>query len=104
MNIVFKIRYFKMITFTKSLVFAAEKHQSQRRKQPGDIPYINHPLQVTQILSAAGITDWNVLTAAVLHDTLEDTQTTVEELIREFGEEITKIVVECTDDKSLGKV
>ena len=61
-----------MIRYTKSLVFAAEKHKSQRRKV-GDIPYINHTLQVSYILNAAGVQDLNVLTAAVLHDTLEDT-------------------------------
>jgi (p)ppGpp synthase/HD superfamily hydrolase len=44
MNIILKIRYFTMLTYTKSLVFAAEKHKNQRRKQAGDVPYINHPL------------------------------------------------------------
>jgi guanosine-3',5'-bis(diphosphate) 3'-pyrophosphohydrolase len=47
-----------MDLFTKSLVFAAEKHQSQRRKQAGDIPYINHPLEVSHILSLAGVRDY----------------------------------------------
>ena len=62
-----------MELFTKSLVFAAEKHQSQRRKQQGDIPYINHPLEVVHILSLAGVKDFEILAAAALHDTVEDT-------------------------------
>lgn len=67
-----------MDIFTKSLVFAADKHRSQRRKQAGDIPYINHPLEVAHILSLAGVKDYEILAAAVLHDTVEDTDTTPE--------------------------
>ena len=59
-----------MDIFTKSLVFASEKHKSQRRKQAGDIPYINHPLEVAHIIALAGVRDFEVLAAAVLHDTV----------------------------------
>lgn len=90
-------------TFTRALSFAAFKHSSQRRKN-GDIPYINHPLEVVKILGDAGMTDFDVLSAAVLHDTVEDTDTTVEELQKEFGNNIANIVLECSDDKSLSKV
>jgi guanosine-3',5'-bis(diphosphate) 3'-pyrophosphohydrolase len=69
-----------MDTFTKALVFASVKHQHQRRKQIGDIPYINHPIEVAHILAEAGVTDYGVLAAALLHDTVEDTETTPEEL------------------------
>jgi guanosine-3',5'-bis(diphosphate) 3'-pyrophosphohydrolase len=62
-----------MDLFTKSLVFASFKHRGQRRKQAGDIPYINHPIEVAHILSLAGITDYQILAAAILHDTVEDT-------------------------------
>jgi (p)ppGpp synthase/HD superfamily hydrolase len=50
--------YSLMDLFTKSLVFAANKHKSQRRKQAGDIPYINHPLEVAHILTLAGVQDY----------------------------------------------
>ena len=70
--------------FVKACNFAAIKHRSQRRKN-GDIPYINHPLEVAYILSAAGVEDVATLCAAVLHDTVEDTETTHEELLKEFG-------------------
>ncbi len=62
-----------MNQFTKSLVFASQKHKSQRRKNAGDVPYINHPLEVVHILSLAGVTDYEILAAGVLHDTVEDT-------------------------------
>jgi (p)ppGpp synthase/HD superfamily hydrolase len=57
---------------TKAFNFAAFKHRNQRRKY-GDLPYINHPVEVTDFLSQAGVTDINILCAAVLHDTVEDT-------------------------------
>jgi len=63
--------------FTKALTFGAYKHRNQRRKN-GDIPYINHPIEVADILAKAGVTDYEVLSAAVLHDTVEDTDTTAE--------------------------
>lgn len=64
-----------MDIFTKSLVFASQKHKSQRRKQAGDIPYINHPIEVAHILNLAGVKDYEILAAAILHDTVEDTET-----------------------------
>lgn len=61
--------------------FAAEKHKSQKRKDPTGTPYINHPLGVAKILvTEAGITELNVIMAAILHDTVEDTETTYEEV------------------------
>lgn len=84
--------------------FAARKHRAQRRKN-GDFPYINHPLGVARILSdEAGVTDGSVLAAAILHDTLEDTETTAAELTKEFGARIAAIVGEVSDDTSLSKV
>lgn len=93
-----------MELFTKALKFASIKHQNQRRKQPGDIPYINHPIDVANILVEAGVKDHEILAAALLHDTIEDTNTTEEELEKEFGSHIKNIVLECTDNKALSKV
>jgi guanosine-3',5'-bis(diphosphate) 3'-pyrophosphohydrolase len=85
-----------------ALAFAAEKHRTQRRKDPGASPYINHPIALARLLSIEGrIRDAKVLAAAVLHDTLEDTHTTYEELHERFGPMIAGIVREVTDDKSL---
>lgn len=90
--------------FTKALVFAAAKHRDQRRKDPTAAPYINHPIAVADVLAnEAGITDPVVLCAALLHDTIEDTKATAAELEERFGKEVTSVVLEITDDKSLEK-
>ena len=91
-------------TLFNALTFAAIKHRDQRRKDVGASPYINHPIAVAHVLSAeAGVHDEETLLAAVLHDTVEDTQTTFEELEREFGSAVSGLVAELTDDKSLPK-
>jgi guanosine-3',5'-bis(diphosphate) 3'-pyrophosphohydrolase len=88
----------------KAARFAAQKHTKQRRKDEARSPYINHPLEVAEHLCrVGGVTDEPVLIAALLHDTIEDTDTTGDELVREFGEEVVALVLECTDDKSLEK-
>ena len=82
--------------------FAAAKHRQQRRKDPEASPYINHPLAVAEILAIVGdVVDVTLLQAALLHDTIEDTLTTAEELEREFGRDVRVLVEEVTDDKSL---
>ena len=87
-----------------ALAFAAHKHRDQRRKGSEAPPYINHPIQVAQVLaSEGGSTDVAVLMAAILHDTIEDTDTTAAELDARFGSRVTAIVQEVTDDKSLRK-
>ncbi|NP_001017835.1 guanosine-3',5'-bis(diphosphate) 3'-pyrophosphohydrolase MESH1 [Danio rerio] len=84
--------------------FAAEKHRNQRHKDPEGTPYINHPIGVARILSHEGeITDVEVIQAALLHDTVEDTDTTFEELESVFGATVARIVQGVTDDKSLPK-
>src|SRR5258707_14084510 len=84
--------------------FAAQKHRMQRRKDSEASPYINHPIALMHVLCIdGGISDPLVLAAAALHDTIEDTQTTQEELRTTFEEEIAQIVVDMTDDKSLPK-
>src|SRR5271169_1977075 len=88
----------------EALAFAAHKHRDQRRKDENASPYINHPIALANMLcNKAGITDENVLCAALLHDTIEDTETTPAELSTHFGKAIADIVAEVTDDKSLPK-
>ena len=88
----------------RAVQFAAEKHKNQRRKDYEASPYINHPIALANVLaSEGGVIDPDVLCAALLHDTIEDTETTAEELRRAFGESVTAIVLEVTDDKSLPK-
>jgi guanosine-3',5'-bis(diphosphate) 3'-pyrophosphohydrolase len=93
-----------METVLRAAAFAAEKHRKQRRKDVEASPYINHPIQLAYILVQADIEDPIVLAAALLHDTVEDTQTTLDELEIVFGYEIARIVAECTDDKQLDKL
>ncbi|EGF79942.1 hypothetical protein BATDEDRAFT_89127 [Batrachochytrium dendrobatidis JAM81] len=82
--------------------FAAIKHSSQRRKDPTKTPYINHPIGVAYILYYEGnVEDLPTLLAAVLHDTVEDTETSFEEITAKFGSEVCEIVMACTDDKTL---
>ena len=88
----------------RALDFAARKHRDQRRKDAKATPYINHPIQLAEALvNEAGVRDPVVLAAAILHDTIEDTETTADELCAEFGDEIASIVEEVTDDKNLKK-
>lgn len=87
-----------------AIAFAAHKHRDQRRKDQAASPYINHPISLANVLAnEACIDDERVLIAAILHDTIEDTETTEQELVREFGKEIADIVMEVTDDKLLAK-
>ena len=82
--------------------FAAHKHRNQRRKGGGQRPYIGHCIEVARIIADVGkVDDANVLAAALLHDTIEDTDTTRDELREEFGSVIDDLVAEMTDEKSL---
>lgn len=84
--------------------FAAEKHKNQRRKDVDASPYINHPLALASVLAVeGGIENPDVICAALLHDTIEDTKTKAEELAAIFGDKVTGIVLEVTDDKNLDK-
>lgn len=87
-----------------ALRFAADKHRDQRRKDVDASPYINHPIEVAEILArVGGVSDVITLQAAILHDTLEDTNTTPEELDAAFGVEVRQVVEEVTDDRQLPK-
>ena len=86
----------------KAVKFAAQKHRDQRRKDQESSPYIIHPISVALVMAeVGGIDDPEFLAAALLHDTLEDTNTSPDELETEFGQRVRKLVEEVTDDKSL---
>ena len=88
----------------RALSFAAHKHRDQRRKDAEASPYINHPIALAEVLAGeGGVGDIDVLAAALLHDTIEDTATTFEELVEHFGGRIASMVAEVTDDKNLPK-
>lgn len=88
----------------KAVSFAAHKHRDQRRKDEGESPYINHPIAVAEVLWNTGhVRDIATIVAGILHDTIEDTETTAAELESEFGREICSVVEEVSDDKSLAK-
>jgi guanosine-3',5'-bis(diphosphate) 3'-pyrophosphohydrolase len=88
----------------KALSFAAYKHRHQVRKGSEPIPYINHPIALADLLvRTANVSDPEIIAAALLHDTVEDTCTTAEELKAEFGPVISQLVAELTDDKRLSK-
>jgi len=88
----------------RAAAFAAHKHRDQRRKDEAASPYINHPLALANLLAnEAGVEDDYVIVAALLHDTIEDTDTTAEELRDAFGTVVLGYVLEVTDDKNLAK-
>jgi len=90
--------------FVLALAFAAEKHQHQRRRDAKITPYINHPIGLINVLvNEGGVLSWDVLCAALLHDVIEDTETSETELIEHFGKKVAAVVMELTDDKSLPK-
>lgn len=87
-----------------AVMFAAERHRNQRRKDADASPYINHPIALAHLLATVGaVDDLDVLRAAVLHDTVEDTETSETELRERFGDVVAGIVMEVTDDKALPK-
>jgi guanosine-3',5'-bis(diphosphate) 3'-pyrophosphohydrolase len=88
----------------EALKFAAEKHRNQRRKDRDASPYINHPIDICNTLcGCCRDLEPEVIVAAVLHDTIEDTNTTADEIRTLFGDKIVKLVLEVTDDKTLPK-
>lgn len=84
--------------------FAASYHGGQYRKGVNALPYVTHPLEVSRILlEEGGVDDVEVLAAAILHDTIEDTAASPEDISDGFGERICSMVLEVTDDKRLEK-
>jgi len=88
----------------KAARFASIKHAGQKRKGSAAEPYVNHLIEVAEIVSSAiDELDENLIAAALLHDTIEDTKTSREQLIEEFGDDVATLVIEVSDDKSLPK-
>ena len=86
-----------MDVFEHAICFAAEKHSGQVRKD-GSIPYILHPMEVAAIVGTM-TSDRETLAAAVLHDTVEDTDTTLEEIREKFGKRVSLLVMTETEEK-----
>lgn len=88
----------------KAADFAALKHKDQKRRDQSQTPYINHPIGVAMIIITEGkVYDPTVIQAALLHDTVEDTDTTLDEIEKEFGFQVRQIVADMTDDQNLPK-
>jgi len=88
---------------TKALAFAAEAHRNHRRKGASQEPYINHLIEVLDLVASVDSDDMDVLIAALLHDVLEDTPVDYDALIAAFGERVARIVQENSDDMTLPK-
>jgi guanosine-3',5'-bis(diphosphate) 3'-pyrophosphohydrolase len=89
----------------KATAFAARKHKDQRRKDEAGSPYINHPVSLADLLvHEGGVSDLDTIVAALLHDTIEDTEATAEEIEALFGATIRSIVEEVTDDETLSRL
>jgi len=92
------------VLITHALRFAAERHSSQRRKGQAKEPYVNHLAEVSELVAdATEGKDVNLIAAALLHDTIEDTETSSDELVATFNNDIAQLVADVTDDKSLPK-
>lgn len=88
----------------KAATFAAQRHRAQKRKGAGQIPYVNHLIEVTDLLwRVGGVREMTTLIAALLHDVVEDTGATPDEIEAAFGAEVCALVLEVSDDKSLPK-
>ena len=84
--------------------FAAERHKGQKRKGEAAEPYVNHLIEVAELIArSSNLLDANLVMAGFLHDTVEDTDVTPQELEQRFGKDVTALVMEVTDDKSLPK-
>ncbi|KAI5698014.1 hypothetical protein M8J76_009743 [Diaphorina citri] len=91
-----------IMNIVKATDFASHKHHFQRRKDPEGTPYIEHPVAVAHILTHLGkVSNPVVIISALLHDTVEDTDTTFEEIEREFGPRVRSVVEELTDNKHM---
>jgi GTP diphosphokinase / guanosine-3',5'-bis(diphosphate) 3'-diphosphatase len=85
----------------KAAVYAAEKHKYQRRKGFNQVPYINHPLKVADLLISCGEDEEILILGSLLHDVIEDTDASKEEIAQLFGQEVSELVMEVTDNKEL---
>jgi GTP diphosphokinase / guanosine-3',5'-bis(diphosphate) 3'-diphosphatase len=93
-----------IVSLARAYHFAATRHVDQRRKGEAAEPYMNHLTEVAELVAqATRATDPEIIVAAILHDTVEDTETTFDEIEAAFGERVAGLVAEVTDDKSLPK-
>jgi (p)ppGpp synthase/HD superfamily hydrolase len=94
-----------ILLISRAWHFSAQRHASQRRKGRAQEPYVNHLAEVAELVATATEQqqDANLVAAAVLHDTVEDTATLLTELASVFNADIANLVAEVTDDKSLEK-
>jgi (p)ppGpp synthase/HD superfamily hydrolase len=93
-----------IVKLTEAYRFAADRHVGQRRKGEAAEPYVNHLTEVADLVArGTGGADVELVMAAVLHDTVEDTDTTFEEIAARFGPRVAGLVAEVTDDKTLPK-
>ena len=93
-----------IVDVTRAMAFAAAKHSTQRRKGEAAEPYVNHVVEVAELVArATGGEDPVLVMGALLHDTIEDTGTSRAEIEREFGAPVAALVAEVTDDRSLEK-
>merc|ERR1711935_397472 len=94
----------KMNRIIQAADYAARKHRDDRRKDDCQTPYINHPIGVAAILTEeGGVDDVDTIIGALLHDTVEDTDATFDEIEKLFGANVRDIVDQVTDDKTLEK-
>ena len=84
--------------------YASIQHKNQRRKDSEKTPYINHPIDVAEFLTSNDVNDRETIVGGILHDVIEDTDGTYDEIKNLFGENVAKIVEECSDDKKLNKI
>ncbi len=91
-----------IVRLARAYRFAAEAHEGQKRKGERGEPYVNHLIEVADLVAdATDGADIDLIIAALLHDTVEDTPVTPADLTREFGARVAGLVGEVTDDKSL---
>ena len=94
----------QVLLMSRAWQLATERHVDQRRKGERAEPYVNHLAEVAALVAEATKgEDVNLVVAAVLHDTIEDTGLTHAELLEQFGKDVADLVAEVTDDKSLPK-
>lgn len=84
----------------RAIQFAARKHHGQMRRETEPLPYITHLFSVALLVAEDGADD-DVVTAALLHDTIEDTDTTREEIVTAFNERVAKLVASVSEPKEI---
>jgi (p)ppGpp synthase/HD superfamily hydrolase len=92
-----------VVRIMKAADFAARKHTDQRRKGDASEPYVNHLIEVANLVAESTEGKPDAVVAALLHDVVEDQGVTIDEIANLFGNSVASLVAEVTDDKSLPK-